>query len=417
VKVLRPRLLLLPVLVLLAAAALGGPVLAETPSPAPSVAPTVQPAATSSSVGSPATASTAPCPNPTPAPTQSLLPGQTPHPVRASNLCPAELKSDPFSLLAWIFTPIFQAIFLALAFAYRVIGDIGLAIIVVTILIRLILVPIYRKQLVSSRRIQVIQPELTALKQKYRGDRNRISQEQMRLYKERGVNPASGCLPSILTMFLLFPMYSVFSSGLTAPDISSMLTVFGVKLVDVPCQVAAASGLAPCINPTVAWLGNLNASKPEILFTIPGIGFGVSLLALASAAFQLVQTRMMMPASADPQTRTQQRTFLLLPLFSVVYGSFLPSGLFIYWIVTTVFSIGQQYLVTGWGGLFPLFGWTPAFVRNHAPRFPVNEIAPRRDTAGATERPAQRRSAEDNATGTVRPNRSRARTSRRGRRR
>jgi YidC/Oxa1 family membrane protein insertase len=416
VKALRPRLLLLPALVLLAAAALVGPVLAESPSPAASVAPTSQP--TSAADGSPlAAGSLAPCPNRTPGPVPSLLPGQTHAATPAPNLCPAELKSDPFSLLAWLFTPIFQAIFLALAFAYRLVGDIGIAIVLVTLLIRLILVPIYRKQLVSSRRVQSLQPELTALKQKYRGDRNRISQEQMRLYQERGVNPASGCLPSVLTMFLLFPMYSVFSSGLTAPDISSMLTVFGVKLVDVPCQVAAASGLAPCINPTVAWLGNLNASKPEILFTLPAINFGISLLAILSALFQLVQTRMMMPASADPQTRTQQRTFLLLPLFSVVYGSFLPSGLFIYWIVTTMFSIGQQYMVTGWGGLFPLFGWTPAFVRDHSPRFPVNELAPRRDAAATSERPAQRRSAEDNAMGTVRSNRSRARTSRRGRRR
>ena len=63
---------------------------------------------------------------------------------------------------------------------------------------------------------------------------------------------------------------------------------------------------------------------------------------------------------------------LLLPLLiSIVYGGFLPAGLFIYWITATIFSIVQQYLIVGWGGMFPLFGWTPAFAAGHTPRFPV----------------------------------------------
>ena len=73
----------------------------------------------------------------------------------------------------------------------------------------------------------------------------------------------------------------------------------------------------------------------------------------------------------------QQRVFLILPLFSLVYGWFLPAGLFIYWITTTIFSIVQQYLINGWGGLFPLFGWTPGFAVNHTPRFPVAPLTPR----------------------------------------
>ena len=56
--------------------------------------------------------------------------------------------------------------------------------------------------------------------------------------------------------------------------------------------------------------------------------------------------------------------FLLLPLFSIVYGAILPAGLFIYWITTTIFSIVQQFLINGYGGLFPLFGWTPRFARD-----------------------------------------------------
>ena len=67
---------------------------------------------------------------------------------------------------------------------------------------------------------------------------------------------------------------------------------------------------------------------------------------------------------------------LFLPLISVVYGGFLPAGLFIYWIVATIFSIVQQYLIVGWGSMFPIFGWTPGFAVDHTPRFPVSMPPP-----------------------------------------
>ena len=390
--------------------------LAFAATPVPSAALVAPPAPSSLPAGAAgAVSSQPPCPNPAATPAPSLRPGQTPEPTRHPNLCPAQPNgADPFSLLAWAFTPIFQAIFLVLIFFYNIVGDIGIAIVLVTLLIRLLLVPVYRAQIVSQRRMQMLQPELKAISQKYKGDRQKVSEEQMRLYKERGVNPASGCLPTMLTMVLLLPMYSVFSSGLTAPNISSMLDVFGIRVLNVACQAGAAAG-GPCIQPHIWWLGGLDASTPEILFKVPVIGFGFSLLALVSALLQLLQTRMMMPSTSDPQAQAQQRAFLLLPLLSLVYGSFLPAGLFIYWIVTTVFSIVQQYLIAGWGSLFPLFGWTPSFAIGHTPRFAPPP--PKPQAPGPGEPPGPRRPPKDSAAGTVRPNRERARTSRRGRRR
>jgi len=279
-------------LAIVAILSIGATALAASPAPGSPVVASTAPSA--STVSGAAQATGAPCPNPTPGPTHSLAPNQTPEPTRHPNLCPAQPGADPFSLLAWLFTPIFQVIFLGLVFVYNIVGDIGIAIIIITILIRLVLVPVYRQQIVSQRRMQMLQPELRAISQKYKGDRTKVSEEQMRLYRERGVNPASGCLPTVLTMFLLLPMYSVFSSGLTAPNISSMLHVFGVQVLDVTCQTAAAAG-GPCINTTVHWLPNisiggpgglLDASKPEVLFKIPLpiFGeFGFSVLALASA--------------------------------------------------------------------------------------------------------------------------------------
>lgn len=395
----------------------GMPAGVDGASPSPSATPTASPTGGPGASPSPSP-SAAPCPNPTPGPTPP--PGASPTP--APNLCPAEPKgADPFSLLSWLFTPIFQALFLGLVVAYKILADIGLAIIVLTLAIRLLLVPVFRRQIVSQRRMQLLQPELKAIQVKYRGDRAKASEEQMRLYRERGVNPAAGCLPTLLTLVLLIPIYSVFAQGLTAPDISSMLRVFGLQVIDVPCQTPQVA-TDPCINGTVHWLGGLDASKPEIFinFGINLFGFplGISLLAVAAAVLQLIQTRMMMPSTTDPQAQAQQRIFLILPLISVLYGTILPAGLFIYWIVTTIFSIVQQYLIAGWGSLFPLFGWTPSFARDHKPRFPV--AAPTLPPKGGNEeaeQPTTRRTPAERAAGTVRPARTRGRTSRRGRRR
>lgn len=417
---------------------------AAATTPAPGASPTAAPApgASAAPAGAPVTDADAsprpPCPNPVATPAPALGPGETPAPTIHPNLCPAQPNGvDPISLIAWIFTPIFQALFMGLALFYNLVGDIGIAIVLLTIAIRVLLVPVFRAQIVSQRRMQMLQPEIRAIQTKYKGNRAKISEEQMKLYKDRGVNPASGCVPALLQMILLVPMYNVFSQGLNAPDISSMLSVFGNPVITVTCQ-DPGNPYAPCIDPAVGWLswlpritgdgiafypGGLPANLPEIfLMVLPGI-FGLSLLALVAAILQVVQTRMMATQSDDPQVRSQQRIFLILPLFSLIYGWFLPSGLFIYWITTTLFSIVQQYLISGWGALFPLFGWNPGFARNHTPRFPVKPIAPLADpratgagSLGDSSTPASaRRTTVDSAAGTIKP--ARGRTSRRGRRR
>jgi len=422
----RLDLMLAILLALVAFVIIAAPVLGADPSAGASASPAASGSPDASGATSPApspagSSSAAPCPLPNPLPTAQ--PGQSSLP---NNLCPAVLNgADPLSLLAWIFTPIFQAIFMLMALLYNIFGDIGLAIIVLTILLRVLLIPVFRKQIVSQRRTQMLQPELRAIQAKYKGNRAKISEEQMRLYRERGINPAAGCLPALLQLVLLIPMYQVISQGLAAPDISSMLQIAGNPVLSVTCQGPGDSSI-PCIDPTVPWLdwltpaaGGLDAHVPEILFmVIPGI-FGLSVLALISAFLQLIQTRMMIPVNTtnDPQVRMQQRIFLILPLFSLFYGWILPAGLFLYWITTTLFSIVQQYLIAGWGGLFPLFGWTPRFAVDHQPRFPVPSYTPPVENGPGSESPATRRSPTDRAAGTIRPARSKSRTSRRGRRR
>jgi hypothetical protein len=159
-----------------------------------------------------------------------------------------------------------------------------------------------------------------------------------------------------------------------------------------------------------------DVSKPQTLFAIAGIG--ISILAISSALLQLIQSRMMLPppdpTNSDPNVRLQRQMMLFLPLISIIYGGFLPAGLFIYWIVATVFSIIQQYLIVGWGGMFPIFGREPAFARDHTPRFPVEMPPPPEPTKrAAILADADKKSSADK---TIRQGR-RGRQSRRGRRR
>ena len=241
--------------------------------------------------------------------------------------------------------------------------------------------------------------------------------------KERGVSPLAGCFPILLQMPLLLIMYSVISTGLTNPDPTAMLTVAGVQVVDLQCTniVDGVQNMyQPCMDTIIPWFGGINVGKPSTFFSVAIGGFvlGLSILAIASAALQLVQSRMMLPvadpANDDPNTRIQRQTMLFLPLISVAYGGFLPAGLFIYWITATIFSIVQQYLIVGWGAMFPLFGWTPRFAAEHTPRFPVTMPPP----PEASKRAAILTDADKKTTAerTIR-HRERGRQGRRGRRR
>jgi hypothetical protein len=149
-----------------------------------------------------------PCPLPDPRPTApppdpGAPPDAPPPTPRPLPLCPAEPSANPIDLLAWLFTPIFQGLFLTMVVFYRFTGDIGIAIIALTLIIKTILIPLFRRQIVSQRRMQMLQPEMRAIQQKFKGNRAKISEETMRLYRERGINPAAGCLPAVLQLFLL----------------------------------------------------------------------------------------------------------------------------------------------------------------------------------------------------------------------
>jgi YidC/Oxa1 family membrane protein insertase len=330
--------------------------------------------------------------------------------------------TDPIQALSWLFTPVFQGLFLLLVFFQQLTGDMAIAIIIVTLVVRAIVIPLYRKQIVSQRRMQLLQPELKEIQKRFKGDRAKMQTAQAEFYKERGVNPASGCLPLVLQFALLLPMYSVFSNGLQNVDPNGMLRIFGLQIIHLTCPdgnlTNVAQAIQPCINSVVF---GVDLSRPSVLFTLPVIGIGISVLAIASALFQLVQSRMTLPpasqASDDAGSKAQRQTMLFIPLISIFYGGFLPAGLFVYWIVSTVFSVVQQYLIIGWGGMFPILGWQPAWAEGHTPRFPVAIPAPDPTKRAPDSVLTTKDERAAHAASTVRPRERSGRQGRRGRRR
>jgi YidC/Oxa1 family membrane protein insertase len=356
--------------------------------------------------------------------------GGSPAPTPSHSQAPLHatpIGANPMDLLAWAFTPVFQTLFIALVLLDQLVGgNVVIAIILLTIIIKVLTTPITRKQLVSTRQTQMLQPEIKELQRKYKGDRVKQQAAVSEFYKQRGINPAGGCLPSLLQMILLIPMYSVFSQGLTNHNINGMLNVFGWQIMEFKCAAAPVFDsvghvLNPCLNP-VAF--GINWSYPEPFTTGLAIaGFGISILAIISSLFQLVASRQMLqpidPRMADdPNVKVQRQMAYFLPLISILYGGMLPAGLFLYWIASTIIQVIQQFFVLGFGGMFPLFGWHPGFARNHSPRFPVHVPEPKPLAPGQSTSAAERSKTVDrdlSARSTIRPNRSRG--GRRGRRR
>jgi YidC/Oxa1 family membrane protein insertase len=370
------------------------------------------------------------------APGQSLPPAATAAPTAVPTgtpvptplvVRPAEPRADPVSILAWLFNPIYQAFLILMVGIHQYLGvDMGIAIILTTLVVRTVLVPLMRRQMVSMRRIQSVAPEVREISKRFKSDKVKQQQATMALYKERGISQA-GCLTALVPLLVILPMYQVVSEGLRASDLIESLKVFGVQLVPLTCP--SPPTLQPCIDSTIPWLGGMHASGHEGLIplpiTIPILNMsGISLFALFYTGLQLVASRMALPPHnpdipLDQSARTQRTLAIWLPLITILYGNIIPVGVFIYLIVSTLYQIGQQFLTTGWGGMFPLFGRTPAFAVDHQPRFPVAvPTAPKSNArpAGAPAAPNPERSAIDRTASANATIRQRGRQGRRGRR-
>src|SRR5213593_3158773 len=236
-------------------------------------------------------------------------------------------------------------------FFYSLARDFGLAIILLTIAIRLAVYPLYVTQIRSQRAMQELGPAMNELKAKYGKDRQRFSEEQMKLYKERGVNPAAGCLPLVLQLPILFALYSALvqlgcglGHSLGASCLSSLThdEASRILLPLIPNAIPEGGTLDTSAH-WIPWLNGLHERDP--FFVLP----------VLAGAVQLVASVMAMPAkpvaSSDPNARMFQSMAYTFPLMTVFLGASFPAGLTLYWIATTTFQIVQQYFVSGWGQL------------------------------------------------------------------
>ena len=234
--------------------------------------------------------------------------------------------------------------------------DFGLAVVIVTVAIRLVLYPVFTKQVRSSRAMQELAPAMNDIKKKYGNDRAKLQQEQMKLYKERGINPVGGCLPMLVFFPVLFAMYAAFQQvgGLGAPALT-MQQLNDQVLWPFLKPLFADRPPTETIDLTAHWLPWLrNLAQPDHLFVLPLIG-GIGPLPIVSALLQLVASIQALPRNPpqtdDPTQRMMQSMTYYLPLITIVFFKDLAAGVFIYYTATTIFQIIQQYFVMGWGQL------------------------------------------------------------------
>src|SRR5258708_793719 len=235
----------------------------------------------------------------------------------------------------WNFLLVHPLISLLVGF-YDIFHDFGLAIVFLTIAIRLALYPLFVTQIRNQRAMQELAPAMNELKAKYGNDRTRLGQEQMKLYQERGYNPAMGCLPILLQMPLLLAMYAAFTQtpGLDGEHLRGILMPPGMG---PNAHLDLAAHWLPWIT------GGLGHEDP------------LHILPILAGATQLISSVMFQPSvqpkNIDPQQKMMQSMQYYFPLLTVFIAWQLPAGLALYWVTTTVFGIVQQYFVSGWGQL------------------------------------------------------------------
>lgn len=217
---------------------------------------------------------------------------------------PEFTKAINFGMFRVLSVPLLNA----LKWVHSYVGNWGWSIIVLTILINLAIAPLRHKSVVSMRKMQALQPQLKAIQDHYAGlkvtdpARQKMNTEIMNLYREKGVNPASGCVPMLLTLPILFAFYSLLSQAIELRG--------------------AEFGL---------WIRDLSEHDPYYVTPV--------LMALTMFWQQRIT-----PSTADP---AQQKIMMMMPLMFGVMFLWVPSGLVLYWFVGNLWAIGQQYF-TNW---------------------------------------------------------------------
>ena len=227
------------------------------------------------------------------------------------------------------------------------------AIITLTIIVRTLLLPIAIKQIRSMRDTQRLAPEMARLRQKYRSDRQKMTEEVMELYKREGVNPYASCLPMVAQAPVFIAMFRVIQ------DLTNVPKAFAAQHKGMTAAAIAALARQQGVIPTMPFLGLGDLAKPAI-----GTPAGWLLLAIMTGT-QWFSTRQLNPGGTDQQQRIQQ----LMPFFFVLIMVRFPSALVLYWTTQTVYQFVQQNVM--------LRGWDPRkWFAKAQPPAPVKQARP-----------------------------------------
>jgi YidC/Oxa1 family membrane protein insertase len=229
---------------------------------------------------------------------------------------------DIFNIV--LYKPLFNS--LILIYNYIPGNDFGVAVIILTIIIKTILIPLSVKSVRSQKSLQDLQPKLKEIQDKYKDDKEKQANEILKIYKTQKINPFSGIFLAFLQIPILFALYMVFNNGLKSSELINLYS-----FVSNPVSI------------NFLFLNIIDLSKPNILF------------ALIAGVVQYLQTKMLLPklktqkntpeGSGDIAKAIQFQTTYFLPIFTVIILFNLPSALGLYWTVSGLFSTAQQHFI------------------------------------------------------------------------
>lgn len=238
-----------------------------------------------------------------------------------------------------------------LLFIYNLVGqNFGIAIILFTLLIRLITHPLMRKQIKGSQAMQELQTNEKWLKtqEKYKNDKEKLAQEQMALYKELGINPFASCLPTLIQLPIIFGLYQavIIAMATTPIDLLNLTRHIYPGLLDVETLIP--------LNSKFLWM---DLSQPERLY-IPGLEFGIPVMVVIVVITTYVQGKLIQPASSNPKDQAagmSKMMNLYMPIFMGYLAYTLASGLALYFVTSNLVGIAQYAMLgkVNWGNVFP----------------------------------------------------------------
>lgn len=304
------------------------------------------------------------------------------------SLVPLNLWDDFLGMLGAMMTPLYWAVSGILVGFHSLLTNLGmgaawggtwaLSIILLTVVIRTLLIPLFVRQINSSRNMQLLQPKVKELNEKYGHDRERLGQETMKLYKEEGVNPMASCLPLLLQMPIFLALFYVLNSV-------SHGTALGYFFETNPALVESLRNATIFGAPISAMFLPFTEIGPTQWVSATLIVLMTIVLFITQ--LQLMRKNMPPEALTGPMAQQQKMMLYIFPLMYLFIGGNIPIGVLIYWLTTNLWTMGQQYILIHNN---PAPG-TPAYVdweeRMRAKGRDPEEIAAKRRSAGR-KRPA-----------------------------